>query len=86
VSRENRDAADRFLERIEEKVTLLATQPRLGRRRSDIRPRTRMPVDAPYLLLYETMPDTDEGPVQVVEIVRVVDGRRDLKAMFKADL
>ena len=45
-----------------------------------------MLVDAPYLLLYETMPDTDEGPVQVVEIVRLIDGRRNLKAMFKADL
>jgi len=43
-----------------------------------------MLVERPYLLLYETIPDTDLGPVQAVEIVRVVDGRRDLKAMFKS--
>jgi toxin ParE1/3/4 len=85
IGRERRDAADRFLDSIEEKAVLLTTQPRLGVRRSDIRSRTRMLVESPYLLLYETIPDTDQGPVRTVEIVRVVDGRRDLKAMFTAD-
>jgi toxin ParE1/3/4 len=84
IGRERRDAAERFLDRIEEKAISLTTQPRLGVRRSDIRSRTRMLVERPYLLLYETIPDTDVGPVQTVEIVRVVDGRRDLKAMFKS--
>jgi toxin ParE1/3/4 len=37
-----------------------------------------MLVEGPYLILFETHPDTDEGPVDEVEIVRVVDGRRDL--------
>jgi hypothetical protein len=36
----------------------------------------------PYLVLYATRPDTDEGPVDAVEIVRVVDGRRDLTILF----
>jgi len=34
--------------------------------------------EGPYLILFESRPDTDEGPVDVVEILRVVDGRRDL--------
>lgn len=42
----------------------------------------RMLVEAPYVILYETRPNTDEGPVDMVEIVRVVDGRRDLPALF----
>jgi toxin ParE1/3/4 len=84
IGRERRDAAERFLDRIEEKAISLRTQPRLGVRRPDIRSRTRMLVERPYLLLYETIPDIDVGPVQAVEIVRVVDGRRDLKAMFKS--
>ena len=84
IGRERRDSAERFLDRIVKKATLLTTQPRMGIRRSDIRSRTRMLVERPYLLLYETIPDTDLGPVQAVEIVRVVDGRRDLKAMFKS--
>ena len=57
----------------------LADQPRMGVRRPDIRPSTRMLVEAPFLLLYETIPDTD---VECVEIVRVVDGRRDLRHLF----
>jgi toxin ParE1/3/4 len=35
-----------------------------------------------YLILYETRPDTDEGSLDAVEIVRVVDGRRDLPTLF----
>ena len=29
-----------------------------------------------------TVPDTDEGPVGTVEIIRVIDGRRDLVGLF----
>ncbi|WP_365965968.1 hypothetical protein [Mesorhizobium sp.] len=41
-----------------------------------------MLVTAPFLLLYETIPDTDDGLVEQIEIVRVVDGRRDLNRLF----
>lgn len=41
-----------------------------------------MMVEAPYVILYENMPDTDDGEIHTVEIVRVVDGRRDLSAVF----
>jgi toxin ParE1/3/4 len=37
-----------------------------------------MLAERPYLILYEITPDTDEGAVETIEIVRVVDGRRDL--------
>jgi toxin ParE1/3/4 len=57
-------------------------QPRMGVRRSDIRPSMRMLVESPYLILYRTDPDTDEGSVGIVEVIRVVDGRRDLGGMF----
>jgi len=38
-----------------------------------------MMVARPYLVLYDTHPDKDDTPVDVVETVRVVDGRRDLQ-------
>jgi toxin ParE1/3/4 len=72
-------AAERYFDRIEAKAKLLQSQPRMGLRRPDIRPSVRMLVEAPYLLLYHTLPDTDDGPVDAVEIIRLVDGRRDLK-------
>lgn len=75
-------AAERYYDRIEAKAALLATQPRMGVRRSEIRPAMRMLVETPYLILYRTEPDMDEGPVEKVEIVRVVDGRQDLAGIF----
>jgi toxin ParE1/3/4 len=75
-------AAERYFDRIDEKARLLKSQPRMGVRRPDIRPSTRMLVEAPYLILYRTDPDTDEGAVRTVEIVRVIDGRRDLSGIF----
>ena len=44
-----------------------------------------MLVAFPYLILYQTSPDTDESAVDLVEIVRVVDGRRDLSRLFTGD-
>src|ERR1700753_542388 len=76
IGLERAAAAERYFDRIEAKAELLRSQPRMGVRRSDLRPSMRMLVEAPYLLLYRTNPDTDEGPVEAVEIVRVIDGRR----------
>lgn len=75
-------AAERYLDRIEAKAELLRSQPRIGVRRPDIRRSMRLLVETPYLLHYRTEPDTDDGPVERVEIIRVVDGRRDLRAIF----
>jgi toxin ParE1/3/4 len=82
IGLERPSAAERYLDRIEAKAELLRSQPRIGVRRSDIRPSARMLVEVPYLLLYRTDPDTDEGPVRAVEIIRVIDGRRDLHGLF----
>lgn len=40
-----------------------------------------MLVEAPFVMLYETVPDRDEGPIQTVNIVRVLHGRRDLASL-----
>jgi toxin ParE1/3/4 len=41
-----------------------------------------MLVEGVYLILYEIHPDTDEGPVDAIEIVRVMHGHRDLRRIF----
>jgi len=74
--------ATRLVRDIGAKIGLLAAYPRLGPRRHDIRSGTRVLVEGPYLILYETHPDTDDGPIDEVEVVRVVDGRRDLTSPF----
>lgn len=79
---ENAAAAERYFDRIEARTSLLSDHPRLGVRRPDIRASVRILVEFPYVILYETHPDTDDGPVHVIVIVRVVHGRRDLSALF----
>ncbi|MGA3263831.1 MAG: type II toxin-antitoxin system RelE/ParE family toxin [Terracidiphilus sp.] len=70
---------ERIFDAPREKAEMLVHHPRLGMRRRDIRPSTRMLVEGSYLILYETHPDGDEGGIDAVEIVRIVDGRRNLK-------
>jgi toxin ParE1/3/4 len=75
-------AREQYFDRIEGKSRPLQSQQRMGVRRSDIRPALRALVETPYLLLYRTDPDTDEGTIDAVEIIRVLDGRRDLGGLF----
>ncbi|MBI1867755.1 MAG: type II toxin-antitoxin system RelE/ParE family toxin [Methylocystis sp.] len=82
IGLDNSVAAERIYDRLERRAKSLVDQPRLGPRRNDIRPAARMLVEGPYLILYETSPDTDVGPVESIEIVRIVDGRRDLHSLF----
>lgn len=79
IGLDNPSAAERVFTAIEARVQSLKIYPRLGPRHPEIRPATRILVEGPYLILYETRPDTDEGRIASVEIVRVVDGRRDLR-------
>ena len=78
IGLDNESAAERVYTAIEERVIELRKYPRLGVRRPDIASATRMLIEGVYLILYETHPDTNEGPIESVEIVRVVHGRRDL--------
>lgn len=82
IGKEQPTAAERYFERFRYKTELLKEHPRLGERHPEIFRSARMLVEAPYVILYETKPDTDDGDINTVEIVRVIDGRRDLTALF----
>jgi toxin ParE1/3/4 len=71
-------AAERIYWAMEKRVSALLTYPRLGMRRPEIASTARVLVEGMYLILYETHPDTDDGPVQEVRIIRIVHGHRDL--------
>lgn len=83
LARESPAAAERYLDLIERRAGMLAAMPLMGPRRPDIRPSARLLVVAPYLILYETEPDAEDGPVAGVTVVRVVDGRRDLARLLR---
>lgn len=69
------DQADLFLKKLNAKFAKIAQFPNLGRQRDEILPGLRsIPIDK-YLILYMVIE-------QDVEIFRVVNGYRDLSALF----
>jgi toxin ParE1/3/4 len=58
ISSDDERAANRIVRAIGGKIALLAEYPRLGARRQNIKPTIRMMVEYPYLILYETHPNT----------------------------
>jgi toxin ParE1/3/4 len=80
----NPRAATRIVRAIGAKIDLLRKFPRLGPMRPEFFPSTRLLIEGHYLILYETQPNTIDGPIDVVEIVRIVDGRQDLKRLFQS--
>jgi len=67
--------ADRLLDDIDDRFSLLAEQPHLGRARPDIAPDLHYLPVRRYLILYREIADG-------VEIVRVVNGARDVQMLM----
>ena len=71
MAQDDPDAADRWLDTLEEKLSLLADNPLMGPARPDIAPGLRYHPAGNYLLLYRIVSGG-------IEVVRVVHGARDL--------
>jgi len=82
IAIENRSAAQAVFDRLRARVSVLPDHPRLGPRRDDIRLGLRVLVERPYLLVYRLTPDFDDQRVARIDIIRVVDGRRDLARLL----
>jgi toxin ParE1/3/4 len=75
VAKRNSEAvADRIYDSIEQSCRLLKDHPQLGRARPEIQPEARSIVIERWLALYRT---TEQG----VQIMRILDGGRDLSAI-----
>ena len=61
IAADNPGGRTRIVRAIGARIDRLAEYPRLGPRRPDVRPAMRVLVEAPYLILFETHPDNDEG-------------------------
>jgi toxin ParE1/3/4 len=75
IAQDNPDAADVFLDQIEERCAVLAQFPLMGTAREDLLPSLRSLVVGSYVVFYLPV---NGG----IEIVRVLHGRRDLDALF----
>lgn len=75
IAQNNIDAADRLLEKIDKKCQLLADTPKAGVRRDDLAPGLLCFIEGKYLIFYRIVDET-------VEILRILHGARNLKAIF----
>jgi toxin ParE1/3/4 len=82
IAMDKPSAAERTFKTIQRRIEMLAMHPRMGVRRPDIARSARVLTHGSYLVLYETHPDTDEGTIHDIEIVRIVHGMRDLADVF----
>lgn len=76
ISQNSFDAADHFLDQLEQQFDLLASTPFMGRKRDELLPGLRSVSYKNYLIFYRTRNDD-------VEIIRVLHGARDLEKLFK---
>jgi toxin ParE1/3/4 len=70
--------ADKIVRDINQACRLLDDHPLAGRARPDIRPGLRSIAANPHVVFYRVTQD-------VAEIVRVLDGRRDIEEIFSQD-
>jgi len=73
VASDSQAAADRLLDRIEERSWQLATHPHLGAARDDVSPGMRVLLAGKYLIFYRVS-DRD------IKLVRILHGSRDITA------
>ena len=67
--------ADRWIDRLGEKLILWATQPLMGRNRDELAVGVRSMAFGRYIVFFEPLPDG-------IDIVRVLHGSRDIDTSF----
>lgn len=68
--------ADRWVDKLDEKFALWATQPMMGRARDELSPGIRSLAFGRYVVFFEPLPNG-------IDVVRVLHGSRDLDATFE---
>lgn len=68
--------ADRWVDRLDEKLSLWATQPLMGRNRDELAAGVRSMAFGRYVVFFEPLPDG-------IDVVRVLHGSRDIDAGFE---
>lgn len=75
IAQENPSAAGRWLDKIGGACAMLASMPKLGRKRPDIASQLRSFPLGNYVIFYPPVP---EG----IQVLRVLHGARDTRALF----
>ena len=78
IAEDSIEQADLWVDRLDEKLELIATQPLMGRARDELAARVRSFPFGRYVIFYEPI----EGGI---DVVRVLHSARDIDAVFGAD-
>ena len=73
----SRRTADSVIRAIGDTVRLVEDHPYGGRARDEVRPGLRSIAASPHVIFYRVTAD------EIAQIVRVLDGRRDIEAIFE---
>ena len=76
VANENPTAAERLIDRFDEKLMMLADNPHSGRPRDELAPSLRSYAVGNYLIFYRPI---ENG----IELIRVLHGARDLRRLLR---
>lgn len=75
IAEDNLNAADRWIDRLDEQFGFLATQPLMGRARPELGPELRSYPFGRYMIFYAPLADG-------IDVIRVLHGARDIDAVF----
>ena len=75
IASNNLDAAERFVDAVEQKCETLANFPNMGKSYENLAPQLRGVLTGNYIIFYRPI---ENG----IEVVRILSGYRDLEAMF----
>ena len=78
VADDNIAAADRWVDRLDEQLRLLAAQPMMGRARDELAPAVRSFPFGRHVVFYVPL---DDG----IDVVRVLHGARDIDVVFNPE-
>ncbi len=78
IAQDSLEAADRLLDRIQEKLLSLAQFPQMGTSRDELKPRLRSFSVNSYLIFYFPLEDG-------IDVIRVLHGARDVEVIFQSD-
>jgi toxin ParE1/3/4 len=78
IAEDSIEQADRWVDKLDEKFRLIATQPLMGRSRSELAANVRSFPFGRYVIFYEAIED-------VIDVVRVLHSARNIDAVFGED-
>jgi toxin ParE1/3/4 len=78
IASDSFEKADRFLQKIDSQLKILASNPGMGRKRDSLVPNLRSFPVGNYLIFYRPI---NQG----IEVIRVLHGARDIQSLFEEE-